>query len=139
VNAAGTAGTIDDQRLSANLGRLNAANNWSVMNVFTSGLSLAGSNITNLGNPVAAGDATNKAYVDANFVNFVPGAEQLSVGDANGTATMINLRGGSTCCAGPGGHTPAWFKVFQNGSFVATGNLGIAMQGKGYRTSWDSY
>jgi hypothetical protein len=55
---------------------------------------------------------------------------------------MINLRGGSTCCSGPGGHTPAWFKVFQNGSFVATGNLGIGvspMQGKGYRTSWDSY
>jgi hypothetical protein len=75
-------------------------------------------------------------------VKFVPGAEQLSVGDANGTAPMINLRGGSTCCSGPGGHTPAWFKVFQNGSFVATGNLGIGvspMQGKGYRTSWDSY
>jgi hypothetical protein len=55
---------------------------------------------------------------------------------------MINLRGGSTCCSGPGGHTPAWFKVFQNGSFLATGNLGIGtspMQGKGYRTSWDSY
>jgi hypothetical protein len=75
-------------------------------------------------------------------VQFVPAAEQLSIGDANGTAPMINLRGGSTCCSGPGGHTPAWFKVFQNGSFVATGNLGIGvspMQGKGYRTSWDSY
>jgi hypothetical protein len=84
----------------------------------------------------------NKVYADSNFVKFVPGAEQLSVGDANGTAPMINLRGGSTCCSGPGGHTPAWFKVFQNGSFVATGNLGIGvspMQGKGYRTSWDSY
>jgi Chaperone of endosialidase len=83
-----------------------------------------------------------KTYADANFVKFVPAAEQLSVGDANGTAPMINLRGGSTCCSGPGGHTPAWFKVFQNGSFVATGNLGIGvspMQGKGYRTSWDSY
>jgi hypothetical protein len=83
-----------------------------------------------------------KAYTDSSFVKFVPGAEQLSVGDANGTAPMINLRGGSTCCSGPGGHTPAWFKVFQNGSFVATGNLGIGvspMQGKGYRTSWDSY
>jgi hypothetical protein len=78
----------------------------------------------------------------ANAVQFVPATEQLSVGDANGTAPMINLRGGSTCCSGPGGHTPAWFKVFQNGSFVATGNLGIGvspMQGKGYRTSWDSY
>jgi hypothetical protein len=77
-----------------------------------------------------------------NTVHFGPGDEQLSVGDANGTATMMNLRGGSTCCSGPGGHTPAWFKVFQNGSFVGTGNLGIGvspMQGKGYRTSWDSY
>lgn len=80
--------------------------------------------------------------VDTSFVKFVPGAEQLSVGDANGTAPMINLRGGSTCCSGPGGHTPAWFKVFQNGSFVATGNLGIGispMEGKGYRTSWHTY
>ena len=76
------------------------------------------------------------------LIRFVPGAEQLSVGDAQGTAPMINLRGGSTCCSGPGGHTPAWFKVFQNGSFVATGNLGIGsnpMPGKGYRTSWDAY
>ena len=75
-------------------------------------------------------------------VQFVPAAEQLSVGDANGTAPMINLRGGSTCCSGPGGHTPAFFKVFQNGSFVATGNLGIGvspMEGKGYRTSWHTY
>ncbi|HYP52033.1 MAG TPA: tail fiber domain-containing protein, partial [Pyrinomonadaceae bacterium] len=85
---------------------------------------------------------TSAAISAANAVQFVPGAEQLSVGDANGTAPMINLRGGSTCCSGPGGHTPAFFKVFQNGSFVATGNLGIGvspMQGKGYRTSWDSY
>ena len=55
---------------------------------------------------------------------------------------MINLRGGSTCCSGPGGHTPAFFKVFQNGSFVASGNLGIGtspMEGKGYRTSWHTY
>ncbi|HEY0149543.1 MAG TPA: tail fiber domain-containing protein [Allosphingosinicella sp.] len=105
-------------------------------------LSMNSNRIVNLGNPVNAGDAVNKAYTDANFIKFVPGAEQLSVGDANGTAPMINLRGGSTCCSGPGGHTPAWFKVFQNGSFVATGNLGIGvspMQGKGYRTSWDSY
>jgi hypothetical protein len=105
-------------------------------------LSMNSNRITNLGNPVDAGDAVNKAYAQANFVQFVPAAEQLSVGDANGTAPMINLRGGSTCCSGPGGHTPAWFKVFQNGSFVATGNLGIGvspMQGKGYRTSWDSY
>ncbi len=90
-------------------------------------------------------DGANLAWQDpanAGLVQFMPAKEQLSVGDANGTAPMINLRGGSTCCSGPGGHTPAWFKVFQNGSFVATGNLGIGvspMQGKGYRTSWDSY
>lgn len=81
-------------------------------------------------------------YINANFVRFVPGAEQLSVGDANGTATMMNLRGGSTCCSGPGGHTPAFFKVFQNGSFLATGNLGIGtspLEGRGYRTSWHTY
>jgi hypothetical protein len=117
-------------------------NAWTGQNTFVNGLSSNGVAITNVGNPVSATDATNKAYVDSNFVKFVPGAEQLSVGDANGTAPMINLRGGSTCCSGPGGHTPAWFKVFQNGSFVATGNLGIGvspMQGKGYRTSWDSY
>ena len=113
---------------------------------------LSGTNIINAINDPATVGAINDnrvslnlarlAYVDSNFVKFVPGAEQLSVGDANGTAPMINLRGGSTCCSGPGGHTPAWFKVFQNGSFVATGNLGIGvspMQGKGYRTSWDSY
>ena len=82
------------------------------------------------------------AYVESSFIKFTPAAEQVSVGDANGTAPMINLRGGSTCCAGPGNHTAAWFKVFQNGSFVATGNLGIGVspkQGPGYRTSWDSY
>ena len=127
---------------SSGLPTLSGGNTWTGPNVFTGGLSVNNQPITNVGNPVAAGDATNKAWVDANFVKFVPGAEQLSVGDANGTAPMINLRGGSTCCSGPGGHTPAWFKVFQNGSFVATGNLGIGtspMQGKGYRTSWDSY
>jgi hypothetical protein len=130
TSAAGTAGTLGGQ------------NAWTGQNTFVNGLSSNGVAITNVGNPVSATDATNKAYVDSNFVKFVPGAEQLSVGDANGTAPMINLRGGSTCCSGPGGHTPAWFKVFQNGSFVATGNLGIGvspMQGKGYRTSWDSY
>ena len=121
---------------------LAGANNWTGTNTFSNGISLNNSRVINVGNPVNAGDATNKAYVDANFVKFVPGAEQLSVGDANGTAPMINLRGGSTCCSGPGGHTPAFFKVFQNGSFVATGNLGIGtspMEGKGYRTSWHTY
>lgn len=121
---------------------LSAPNVWTATNTFNAGISLNGTNITNLANPINSTDAVNKAYADANFVKFVPGAEQLSVGDANGTAPMINLRGGSTCCSGPGGHTPAWFKVFQNGSFVATGNLGIGtspMEGKGYRTSWHTY
>ena len=142
INDAATAGVISEARLSPNVAKLNAQNAWTGQNTFVNGLSANGVAITNVGNPVSATDATNKAYTDANFVKFVPGAEQLSVGDANGTAPMINLRGGSTCCSGPGGHTPAWFKVFQNGSFVATGNLGIGvspMQGKGYRTSWDSY
>jgi trimeric autotransporter adhesin len=142
INDPATSGVIGDNRVSANLARLNGVNGWTGANAFMTGLSANNAAITNVGNPVAAGDATNKAYVDSTFVKFVPGAEQLSVGDANGTAPMINLRGGSTCCTGPGGHTPAWFKVFQNGSFVATGNLGIGvspMQGKGYRTSWDSY
>ncbi|MBV9927631.1 MAG: hypothetical protein JOZ96_21615 [Acidobacteria bacterium] len=142
INDVGTAGVISEARLSPNVAKLNAQNAWTGQNTFVNGLSSNGVAITNVGNPVSATDATNKAYTDANFVKFVPGAEQLSVGDANGTAPMINLRGGSTCCSGPGGHTPAWFKVFQNGSFVATGNLGIGvspMQGKGYRTSWDSY
>jgi len=123
---------------------VNGANNWTGANTFSTGLSANNALITNVGNPVNAGDAVNKGFVDSNFVKFVPGAEQLSIGDANGTAEMINLRGGSTCCSGPepGAHTPAWFKVFQNGSFVATGNLGVGTspkQGKGYRTSWDSY
>ncbi|MFL6247542.1 MAG: tail fiber domain-containing protein [Thermoanaerobaculia bacterium] len=142
INAAGTTGTINDSHLAPTLGRLGILNTWTAKNTFQGGINMATGRIENVGNPVAAGDATNKAYVEANFVQFVPAAEQLSVGDANGTAPMINLRGGSTCCSGPGGHTPAWFKVFQNGSFVATGNLGIGvspMQGKGYRTSWDSY
>ena len=142
INDPATVGAIGDTRLSGNIARLNGANAWSGANVFGAGLSANNALVTNVGNPVNAGDAVNKAYTDANFIKFVPGAEQLSVGDANGTAPMINLRGGSTCCSGPGGHTPAFFKVFQNGSFVATGNLGIGvspMQGKGYRTSWDSY
>src|SRR5205085_10355561 len=133
---------ISDNRLSGNIARLNSANNWSGTNVFTAGLSANGTQIVNVGAPASATDAANKNYVDTTTVRFVPGTEQLSVGDANGTAAMINLRGGSTCCSGPGGHTPAFFKVFQNGSFVATGNLGIGvspMEGKGYRTSWYTY
>jgi hypothetical protein len=88
---------------------LASQNAWTGQNTFVNGLSANGVAITNVGNPISATDAANKTYVDANTVKFVPGAEQLSVGDANGTAPMINLRGGSTCCSGPGGHTPAWF------------------------------
>jgi hypothetical protein len=142
INDPATVGAISNNRLPANVARLNDAQNWSGIQFFANGIGLDNSRISSVGNPVNAGDAVNKAYADANFIKFVPGAEQLSVGDANGTAPMINLRGGSTCCSGPGGHTPAFFKVFQNGSMVATGNLGIGvspMQGKGYRTSWDSY
>lgn len=75
-----------------------------------------------------------------NAVRFMPGAPQLTVGDVNGTAPMINLRGQSTCCGPTVGF--ADFKVFQNGSFLATGNLGIGtipMTGKGYRTMWHAY
>lgn len=121
---------------------LGTTNNFTALNTFSGGLSAANLSILNVGNPTNPTDAVNKFYVDSNTIKFVPGAEQLSVGDANGTAPMINLRGGSTCCSGPGGHTPAFFKVFQNGSFVATGNLGIGvspMQGQGYRTSWHTY
>ena len=121
---------------------LATSNVWTGSNTFNAGISAANNLITNVANPINAADATNKAYVDANTIRFVPGAEQLSVGDANGTAPMMNLRGGSTCCSGPGGHTPAFFKVFQNGSFVATGNLGIGTspwEGQGYRTSWHTY
>ncbi len=103
---------------------------------------VTGNSVVNAINDPATSVKISEDRLANNYLKFVPGAEQLSVGDANGTAPMINLRGGSTCCSGPGGHTPAWFKVFQNGSFVATGNLGIGvspMQGKGYRTSWDSY
>jgi hypothetical protein len=142
INDVSTNQVIGDNRLSPNIARLNAQNAWTGQNTFVNGLSANGVSIVNVGNPVSATDATNKAYVDSNFIKFVPGAPQLSVGDANGTAPMLSLRGGSTCCSGPGGYTPADFKVFQNGSFVATGNLGIGvspMQGKGYRTSWDSY
>ena len=103
---------------------------------------VSGTNVIAAVNDPATAGVINENRLSSNLVRFVPAAEQLSVGDANGTAPMINLRGGSTCCSGPGGHTPAFFKVFQNGSFVATGNLGIGtspMEGKGYRTSWHTY
>ena len=142
INDPTTVGTINDTRVSLNLARLTGANVWTGANVFNSGLSANGSLISNVGNPLSAGDAVNKGYLDANAVRFAPGGFQLPVGDANGTFPMMWLRGGSTCCSGPGGHTPADFKVFQNGSFVFTGNLGMGvnpMQGKGYRTSWETY
>jgi hypothetical protein len=119
---------------------LTSANNWTAMNTFSAGLSAANNAITNVANPFAATDATNKQYVDANTIRFVPAVQQLSVGDANGTAPLINVRGQSTCCGANTGF--ADFKVFQNGSFVATGNLGIGvspMEGSGYRTSWHTY
>ena len=142
VNDPATVGTINDNRVSPNLARLNGMNAWSGQNTFMNGLSANGVAITNVGLPVSPGDAINKQYFDASAIRFAPTTFQLSVGDANGTFPMMWLRGGSTCCSGPGGHTPADFKIFQNGSFVATGNLGIGvnpMQGKGYRTSWDTY
>lgn len=142
VNDPATTGLINDNRLSLNLGRLSGVNFWSGANTFSNGISVNGSPVTNVGAPVNPGDAINKQYFDSTAVRFAPSAFQLSVGDANGTAPMMWMRGGSTCCSGPGGHTPADFKVFQNGSFVATGNLGIGvspMEGKGYRTSWHTY
>jgi hypothetical protein len=142
INDPSTVGVINDNHLAPNLARVGAANNWTATQTFSAGLSANGVQVVNVGNPVSGTDAVNKNYVDATTVKFAPAAEQLSVGDANGTAPMINLRGGSTCCSGPGGHTPAFFKVYQNGSFVATGNLGIGvspMEGKGYRTSWHTY
>ena len=142
INDPTTVGVINDNRVSPNFARLNGQNAWSGQNTFVNGLSANGVSIVNVGSPVSATDAVNKQYLDANAVRFTPGAFQLSVGDANGTFPLIWLRGGSTCCSGPGGHIPADFKVFQNGSFVATGNLGIGvspMEGKGYRTSWHTY
>jgi hypothetical protein len=93
-------------------------------------------------NNAATTTPISESKLDPNLVRFNPAAPQVSVGDANGTAAMVSLRGGSTCCSGPGGYTPADFKVFQNGSFLATGNLGIGtipMSGKGYRTMWYTY
>jgi hypothetical protein len=106
------------------------------------GMSLTPAGVTFPDNTTQTTAAPSQSSIDANFVKFASPAAQISVGDANGTGPMINLTGGSTCCGGPGGYTPAYFRVFQNGSFVATGNLGIGVspfQGKGYRTSWDSY
>jgi hypothetical protein len=140
INDPATLGTINDNRVSLNLARLAGANSWTSFNTFNAGLSANNAPITNVGNPVNGGDAVNKQYFDVNAVRFLPAVQQLSVGDANGSAPMINLRGQSTCCGPTIGF--ADFKVFQNGSFVATGNLGIGTipaQGSGYRTMWYSY
>ena len=140
INDPATVGTINDNRVSLNLARLTGMNTWTSFNTFNAGLSANNMPITNVGNPVNAGDAVNKQYFDVNAVRFMPGAPQLTVGDANGTAPMINLRGQSTCCGPTTGF--ADFKVFQNGSFLATGNLGIGtipVEGSGYRTMWYSY
>jgi hypothetical protein len=142
INDPATNVAISDSRLNGNIARLNGANAWTGANTFTSGLSANGAPISNVGNPVAVTDAANRGYVDSNFIKFNPGAPQVSVGDANGTSAMLNLRGGSTCCSGPGGFTPGDFKVYQNGSFLATGNLGIGtipVEGQGYRTMWYTY
>src|SRR5215213_6426966 len=140
VNDPATVGAINDNRVSLNLARLAAANIWTSFNTFSAGLSANNAQITNVGNPVNGGDAVNRNYVDANVIRFLPAVQQLTVGDTNGTAAMISLRGQSTCCGPTTGF--ADFKVFQNGSFVATGNLGIGtspMEGSGYRTSWHTY
>ncbi len=140
VNDPATLGTINDNRVSLNLARLAAANTWTNFNTFNAGLSANNAPITNVGNPVNGGDAVNRNYVDTNAVRFMPAAPQFTVGDANGTAAMISLRGQSTCCGPTTGF--ADFKVFQNGSFLATGSLGIGtipMQGSGYRTMWYTY
>ena len=140
INDPATVGVINDNRVSLNLARVAAANSWSSLNTFGAGLSLNNTQITNVGNPVNGGDAVKKNYFDISAVRFLPAVQQVSVGDANGTAPLINLRGQSTCCGPTTGF--ADFKVFQNGSFVATGNLGIGtipMQGSGYRTMWYTY
>jgi hypothetical protein len=140
INDPATVGTINDNRVSLNLARLAGANTWTNFNTFGGGLSVNNAQVTNVGNPVNGGDAVNKNYFDINAVRFMPAAAQLSVGDANGTAPMISLRGQSTCCGPNTGFSD--FKVFQNGSFIATGSLGIGtipMQGSGYRTMWYTY
>jgi hypothetical protein len=140
INDPATVGLVNDNRVSLNLARLAAANTWTSFNTFNAGLSANNALITNVGNPVNGGDAVNKNYFDLNAVRFLPAVQQVSIGDANGTAPMINLRGQSTCCGPTTGF--ADFKVFQNGSFVATGSLGIGtipMTGSGYRTMWYTY
>jgi trimeric autotransporter adhesin len=142
INDPATNVAISDSKLTGNVARLNGTNTWTGTNTFNGGLSANGAPIVGVGNPANATDATNKNYVDSNFLKINPGAPQVSVGDANGTAAMLNLRGGSTCCGGPGGFTPGDFKVYQNGSFLATGNLGIGtipIEGQGYRTMWYTY
>jgi len=61
INDPATTGFIGDNRLSGNIARINGANTWSGANVFNFGLSANTARITNVGNPVDAGDAANKA------------------------------------------------------------------------------
>jgi trimeric autotransporter adhesin len=117
--------------------------------MFGDGTTLTSANVPVVVNGNTAVNAINDAATTGkistdrlsdNVMKLMPAAPQVFVGDANGTAPMINLRGQSTCCGANTGL--ADFKVFQNGSFVATGNLGIGtspMEGKGYRTSWYTY
>jgi len=144
ATAANTANTIvkRDGSGKVTVGSVTFGDGTTLSSANVGGGAITGNTVINAINDAGTTSKILDDKLASNFLKFVPGAEQLSVGDANGTAPMINLRGGSTCCSGPGGHTPAWFKVFQNGSFVASGNLGIGVspwQGKGYRTSWDSY
>lgn len=95
--------------------------------------------VTSINDPATTG-RINLNRLSSSLVQFNPASEQVSAGSTNGPGAMINLRGNSTSAAG----TPyaAWFRLFQNGSMVVTGNLGIGvpvMEGPGYRTSWDSY
>lgn len=61
INDAATIGVIIDNRVSPSLARLGTMNTWSSFNTFNAGLSANNTPITNVGNPVNAGDATNKA------------------------------------------------------------------------------
>ncbi|HLM60550.1 MAG TPA: hypothetical protein VK308_07095, partial [Pyrinomonadaceae bacterium] len=114
----------------------------SLTSAASTGGTITGTSIVSALNEAGTTGTINENRLSNNVLRFSPTTPQLFVGDSDGTQPMINLRGGSTCCASPGGHTPAFFKVFQNGSFVATGNLGIGVspwEGQGYRTSWHTF
>jgi hypothetical protein len=101
---------------------------------------LTGNSVVNAINDPATNVTISETRLSANILKLNPINPQFFVGDANGTGAMINLRGQSTCCGANSGF--ADFKVFQNGSFLATGNLGIGtipVEGSGYRTMWYTY